>query len=260
MKENVYLKKLFGKIDENKQLLDKHRPLNKDELKELQQYFRLNLTYSSNALEGNTLTLAETKIAIEDGLTVAGKPIHDYYEATGHAAAFDVMYAAGFGPGPAVTEENICLMHKLFYSGISSVDAGQYRVRQNYISGTEYIPPGPNEVPMLMGELVIWAKDEKIKLHPIEFAAIVHRKLVDIHPFVDGNGRTARLLMNLCLLKDGYSIVTIPPILRNDYIQALQIAQKEKGASDEPFIRLIAECELESQRDMRRLLRIPMEK
>lgn len=249
---------LFEKIDKNKEILNLNRPLDQSELKELQQYFKLSLTYSSNALEGNTLTLSETKVAIEDGLTVGGKPVRDYYEATGHAAAFDLMYEIAFGEGRAVTEENICSLHKLFYSGIDSDAAGKYRQRQNYISGTEYIPPAPENISTLMNDLVRWAAESKDTYHPVEFAAIIHRKLVDIHPFIDGNGRTARLLMNLCLLKDGYSIISIPPIMRNEYVQALQIAQRTNQPTDGPFIKLIAEGELESQRDLFRLLRISL--
>jgi len=156
----------------------------------------------------------------------------------------------------AVTEKNICDLHRLFYSGIDSDAAGKYRLTQNYISGTDYIPPASEDVPILIKEFTKWSAENKVAYHPVEFAAIIHRKFVDIHPFIDGNGRTARLLMNLYLIKDGYSIISIPPILRNEYIQALQIAQRTDNRSDISFIKLIAECELESQRDMFRLLRI----
>jgi len=99
--------------------------------------------------------------------------------------------------------------------------------------------------------------DEKWSaLHPVLLAALAHRKLVDIHPFVDGNGRTARLLMNLILVNRGYQIVTIAPVLRLDYINALKAAQREKGPTDEAFIKLIAECEIEAQKDYCRMFRI----
>jgi len=245
------------KIDHYNSILKEQRPPSAEELQQLQAYYRLNLTYSSNALEGNTLTLSETKIVLEDGLTVAGKPLKDYYEAAGHAEAFDKMYELAGKDTPALTEENICLLHRLFYSKVDEKQAGKYRTIQNYISGTEYIPPAPEEVPGKIKELELWAREVKETLHPVIFAAKAHRMLVDIHPFLDGNGRTARLLMNLILLKAGYPIVCISPALRKEYIEALQVAQRADAPSDTPFIDLIAECEMESLRDRFRLFKIP---
>ena len=109
-----------------------------------------------------------------------------------------------------------------------------------------------------MAEYVEDLKQKEAAMHPVAYAAYAHRRLVDIHPFRDGNGRTARLLMNLILISKGYCLVTIPPVLRLDYVSALQQAQRSVAPSDEAFVKLIAECELEAQRDYFRMFHIPM--
>lgn len=133
-----------------------------------------------------------------------------------------------------------------------------YRKGQVFISGTKYIPPTAEDVPDYMVAFVAELAEKQGILHPVEFAAYAHRRLVDIHPFQDGNGRTARLLMNLILINRGYCIVLIPPVLRHDYIVALQQTRRKKNPSDEAFIKLIAECEIESQRDYCRMFRIQL--
>jgi len=247
---------LFAKADKYKADICSARPLGYDELKDLDNYFRVGLTYSSNALEGNSLTIAETKILLEDGITVGGKPIKDYFEATGHAKAYDYMLEVARTIDNKLTEDIINKLHMLFFIGIDSEYAGKYRDIQVYISGTEYMPPAPENIQKLMIDFVNNMNALKAKIHPIEFAAIFHKEFVDIHPFKDGNGRTARLLMNLILVQSGYGIVSIPPILRNEYIQALIIAQRETNNSLEPFIEFIAQCVIETQRDYCRMLRI----
>lgn len=216
------------------------------------------MTYSSNALEGNSLTLSETKVLLEDGITVGGKPIRDCYEATGHAQAYDYMLQTARGGPLQFREEDILRLHALFYSGIDPDRAGCYRTGQVFITGTEYIPPAAEEVPGQIAELVEELNQKKDTLAPVLLAAYAHRRLVDIHPFQDGNGRTARLLMNLVLVNKGYCIVSISPILRHDYITALQQAQRSSAPSDAAFIKLICECELEAQKDYCRMFRIKL--
>lgn len=252
------LQTLLNKIDLNRDRINSHRPLSHAEVRELDQYYKIGTTYSSNALEGNSLTLTETKILLEDGITVNGKPIKDCYEATGHAKAYDFMLSIARAPSLNITEDTIRRLHHLFYAAIDEAEAGQYRNHQVFISGTEYIPPEAGKVPELMKDFAVELDRKKDELHPVLLAAFAHRRLVDIHPFVDGNGRTARLLMNLILINKGYCVVSIPPVLRHDYIQSLMAAQKAKNPTDEPFNRLIAECELEAQRDYSRMFRIPL--
>ncbi|MEG0912682.1 MAG: Fic family protein [Oscillospiraceae bacterium] len=256
----MQIKELIAKIERFHAAIQSYRPLSSEEVRELDNYFRIGSTYSSNALEGNSLSLNETKILIEDGITVGGKPIRDCYEATGHAKAYDFMLtAARRDESMNVTEELIKRLHYLFYCGINEEAAGQYREHQVFITGTSYLPPAPEDVQPLMSDFVD-ELSQRSALHPIEIAAFAHRRLVDIHPFSDGNGRTARLLMNLILVNKGYCIISIPPVLRHEYISALQLAQREKKPRDTEFISLIAECEIEAQKDYCRLFRIALPK
>ena len=250
------IKNLLLRIDDIREEIGKRRPLTTEEALQLKNFYRVGLTYTSNALEGNSLTLTETKILLEDGLTVSGKPIKDCYEAEGHAEAFDFMYEVSNGGDLNITEETICTLHRLFYKRLDEENAGSYRKGQVIITGTEYVPPIADDVPEMMKEFIRSLDERKNEVHPVLLAAYAHRKFVDIHPFVDGNGRTARLLMNLIFVNKGYQIVSIPPILRPDYISALVVAQREKNPSDEPFNELIANCELESQKEFCRLFHI----
>lgn len=251
-------KALLDRIDAYAQVIREHRPLTPNEVKELDAYFRIGTTYTSNALEGNSLTLSETKVLLEDGITIGGKPIRDCYEATGHARAYDYMLEIARGGPLQFREEDILRLHALFYGGIDPDHAGHYREDQVFITGTEYIPPTADEVPGLMAGLVEDLNQRKNDTHPVLLAAYAHRRLVDIHPFQDGNGRTARLLMNLILVNKGYCVVSIPPVLRHDYITALQQAQRSRNPSDAAFFQLICQCELEAQKDYCRMFRIKL--
>lgn len=247
---------LFLKADNYKKRIEASRPFPISEIRELDDYFKIGLTYSSNAIEGNTLTISETKVLIEDGITVGGKPIRDCLEAIGHAKAYDFMLKLARNKTQTITEENILQLHFLFYNGIDSEMAGKYRNKEVYLTGTEKSLPSPKEIPELMKEFIMRMDELKGKLHPIEYAALLHKKLVDIHPFVDGNGRTARLLMNLSIINSGYGIVCISPVLRNEYINSLRLSDNEK-VKNEPFVRFLTECVIETERDYCRLLKIP---
>jgi len=224
------------------------RPFPKETLKSLREYYRVGLTYSSNALEGNSLTESETKVVIEDGLTIGGKPLKDVYEATGHAKAYDFLY--DIAKDKPVGEADILKLHRLFYSQIDRDNAGAWRKVPVFISGSRRALPTPDKVPALMAEFVKWMEESEGKMHPVEFAARVHQKFVFIHPFVDGNGRMARLLMNLALLRAGWTIAIIPPICRPEYISSLDKA----GRSPTEFIRFIANRVCETQRELLRLM------
>lgn len=254
---NKTVKELFSKADAYKSRIDKVRPLSEKEAKNLAEYFRVGLTYSSNAIEGNTLTITETKVLLEDGLTVGGKPIRDYYEATGHAQAYDYMLSLANAEQFNITEKMIRKLHELFYHLIDQNEAGQYRHERVFITGTEYVPPAPEEVPEAM-ERFVSEINRMSMLHPIEWAALAHMGIVDIHPFVDGNGRTARLIMNMILIHTGYGPAIIPPVRRGDYIDVLRVAQRENNPDTAPFISLIAECVIETQKDYCRMMGIPI--
>jgi len=243
--------KLLKQIDELKREIDAFRPLNKHQLAQLKEYYRIGLTYSSNALEGNSLTEVETKIVIEEGITIGGKPLKDHYEAIGHSKAFDQLYE--LAKGDTITENDILTLHQFFYQTVDEKKAGKYRREQVIITGSEFIPPAADKVPSLMAAFTGQIAAQREKLHPVEFAAWLHLELVTIHPFVDGNGRTARLLMNLALLQGGYMITIIPPVVRNTYIETLQAAQVKKDK--QPFYDFISAMVYESAKDYLRLAR-----
>lgn len=238
-------------IDELNQEIKAFRPIGKSLLQQIKEYYRIGLTYSSNAIEGNTLTESETKVVLEDGLTIAGKPLKDHYEASGHSEAFDAVYELAKKKG--ITEKDILNIHKLFYYRLSEKNAGTYRKEPVIITGTDYVPPPPGKVPGLMKKFVAGLPPMKKKLHPVEFAAKMHEGIVDIHPFVDGNGRTARLLMNLALLQAGYVITVIPLVLRADYIRLVK--ESQIGKDDRDFIHFISSMVYESTKDYLRLLK-----
>ena len=224
------------------------RPFPKETLKSLREYYRVGLTYTSNALEGNSLTESETKVVIEDGLTIGGKPLKDVYEATGHAKAYDFLYK--LTKDEPVTEDNILKIHRLFYGQIDRDNAGTWRKVRVFISGSRRVLPAPDKVPALMAEFVRWMSVNEGRLHPVEFAAIVHQKFVYVHPFVDGNGRVARLLMNLVLLRAGWTLAIIPPICRHEYIATLDKA----GRMPAPFVWFIRDRVYETQKELLRLM------
>lgn len=224
------------------------RPFPREMLKSLRDYYRVGLTYSSNAIEGNSLTESETKVVIEDGLTIGGKPLKDVYEATGHAKAYDFLYK--LTKNEPVSEENILKIHRLFYGQIDKDNAGAWRKVRVFISGSRRVLPAPEKVPGLMSAFVKWMSAHEGRMHPVEFAALVHQKFVYIHPFVDGNGRVARLLMNLMLLRAGWTLAIIPPICRHEYITTLEKASRQIT----PFVRFIRDRVCETQKELLRLM------
>ena len=240
----------ISKCDEQKKIIDAYRPFTPEQSKQLKDHFRIGLTYSSNALEGNTLTLIETKVIIEDGLTIGGKSLIEIDEATGHARAYDFIF--DLVKNEHVNLEDIKIIHKLFYQNIDPDNAGTYRKQKVFISGMDVTLPDPEELEGMMKKFEKDLINLKSKLHPIAYAATIHNKFVTIHPFMDGNGRTARLLMNLVLMKAGYSITIIPPIYRTDYISAAYQGNKGK---DEPFINLLSSMVYESQKEYLKLLK-----
>jgi Fic family protein len=240
---------VLKKIDTLKAKIDTHRPLDTHMLKQVREYFRIGMAYSSNALEGNSLTETETKIVIEDGITIGGKPVRDHLEALGHSEAYDLLFR--LAKHQAITEANVKELHRLFYYRIDAKQAGKYRKRRVIITGTDFIPPAPERIPVLMESFIAGLPETRAKYHPVEFAAIIHKELVTIHPFIDGNGRTARLLMNLALLQAGYPLAIIPPVLRRDYLDTLNKTHK---GSAEPFINFITGVCYESAKEYLRLL------
>ena len=224
-------------LTEKKARLDAQRPLSDALLGNLKAWFRVELTYTSNALEGNTLTRRETALVVEKGLTVGGKSLVEHLEATNHARAIDwVQERVGKQPQD-LTERDILALHEIILKSIDDTNAGRYRDVAVRISGSMVVLPNPAKVPDLMEAFAAWLRAPNT-LHPVAFAAEAHYRLVTIHPFVDGNGRAARLLMNLMLLMAGYPAAIIQKRERLAYIGALEKAQL--GGPKEDYERLIA--------------------
>lgn len=242
-------KNCFVQNDEYKAKINALRPLSNEALAQVKEYYKIGLTYASNALEGNTLSLVETKVVLEDGITIGGKPLKDHYETVGHAKAFDEIIK--LSQNKTFTEDDIKLLHKLFYEKIDNEKAGKYRTSQVIITGSDVELPKPEELDEKMHEFISQLPKLKAELHPVEYAAMVHIIFVNIHPFADGNGRVARLLMNLALLQSGYNIVVIPPVVRADYISAIQ---KTNGGNNTEFINFISEMVLESQKEYLKII------
>ncbi|MCX5822948.1 MAG: Fic family protein [Deltaproteobacteria bacterium] len=240
---------VLKKIDALKVRIDAHRPLDAHMLKQVREYFRIGMAYSSNALEGNSLTETETKIVIEDGITIGGKPVRDHLEALGHSEAYDLLFR--LAKNQEITEANVKELHRLFYYRIDAKQAGKYRKSRVIITGTDFIPPAPERIPEMMKAFVERIPDQRVAHHPVNFSAIIHKELVTIHPFIDGNGRAARLLMNLALLQAGYPLAIIPPVLRREYLDTLNKTHK---GDDGPFITFIAGVCYESTKEYLRLL------
>tara|TARA_R110000868_G_scaffold8205_3_gene42449 strand:+ start:38734 stop:39711 length:978 start_codon:yes stop_codon:yes gene_type:complete len=213
-----------------------YRPLSKALVSNLDDWFRVELTYTSNAIEGNTLTRRETALVVEKGLTVGGKSLVEHLEATNHAHALDWVHEQIKRKPQQLTEKDILHIHDVILKGIEDEHAGFYRSVPVRISGSTVVLPNPRKVPDLMTEFLNWLK-ESLTLHPIELAAEAHYRLVTIHPFIDGNGRTARLLMNMILLMLGYPPAIIRKQDRLAYIGALEQAQL--GGSKDDYMQLI---------------------
>jgi Fic family protein len=226
------------KLDAKKQALDRLRPLSADIARSLDAWFRVELTYTSNALEGNTLSRRETAVVLEKGLTVGGKSLKEHLEATNHARAIDFVHALVVAKNRrAVSERDILRLHELVLAGIDEVNAGRYRDVAVRIAGSTVVLPNPRKVPELIDRFCAWLR-AGADLHPVAFAGEAHYRLVTIHPFVDGNGRTARLLMNLLLLMHGYPPAIIRPRDRVAYLGALETAQL--GGSKTAYDNLVA--------------------
>ena len=227
----------FDRLDALKKRLDGFRPLGPEAARNLHYDLVVRWTYNSNAIEGNTLTLKETKVALE-GITIGGKTMREHFEAINHREA--IFYVEDMvGKTEALTEWQIKSLHQLVLKNIDDRNAGRYRTQNVIISGAEHRPPDYLSVPQEMETFVRQCAIDRQRLHPVEYAARVHADFVKIHPFVDGNGRTARLLNNLELMKAGFPPAVLSVEHRLRYYEALD--QAHCKGDYEPFLALMAE-------------------
>ncbi|KEF39630.1 hypothetical protein M670_00651 [Schinkia azotoformans MEV2011] len=227
---------MFEQINEKKARIDAKRPLPKYTLKSLREKLLLDWTYNTNAIEGNTLTISETKVVLE-GITVGGKTMREHLEVLNHRDAITYVEEIVQKSEP-LSEWQIKNLHRLVLKGIDDEYAGVYRDQQVFISGAKHTPPAPFLIKEQMEQLIDWYQKETGDFHPITRGAMLHAIFVGIHPFIDGNGRTSRLLLNLELMKDGFPPVIIKVENRIAYYEALDKAHTQKDYDD--FIQLVA--------------------
>jgi Fic family protein len=231
---------LRERIDGKLRILQDSRPLHPSVVARLREQFAVELTYHSNAIEGNTLTLKETFLVIREGLTVQGKPMKDHLEARDHYDALQFLYECVETRRPeTLSEVFIRSIHQLVVRNSDREWAGRYRTGNVIITGANHRPPDASTVPALMRQLIVMVRRWSKGRTPIEVAALLHHGIVNIHPFFDGNGRTARLMMNLLLMQAGYPIAMI---LRNDRKKYYRVLSEGDRGRLAPFVRFVAQA------------------
>ncbi|MDR6762306.1 Fic family protein/plasmid maintenance system antidote protein VapI [Flavobacterium sp. 2755] len=242
LKLSTSLEKILKEIDLLKEKLDSYRQFDSFKIK---QALELEYTFESNRIEGNTMTLRETDMVINEGLTISGKSMREHLEAINHQEAIGFIKDL-MSKNNSLNERDLLSIHNLILRGIIPEDAGRYRKVQVMIQGSSHMPPQPLLVQQEMEEYFIWYEINKNKLHPVILAAEMHERLATIHPFIDGNGRTSRLIMNLILMQKGYLIANIKGDYENRmrYYQSLETAQTKKDKED--FLLFIAQTQKES--------------
>lgn len=245
---------LIREVDELKVQLDACRPIERVHFKKLMDYYKVEYTFDSNRIEGNTLTLKETALVVEKGLTISGKSVREHFETVNHAEAIDLLME--FVAHKATLNEHLLKqIHALILRGIDKTNSGKYRRVNVRISGTKYEPPEPYLLTKLMEDYFLFYEENCERMHPVILAAEMHERLVTIHPFVDGNGRTARLIMNLVLLQAGFPITNISSENENRlaYYDTLETAQVKKDKA--PFIEFVVKQVILSLKDFLKMVK-----
>jgi len=221
---------ILKQLQSKKEKIDIHKSLTSELLKNLEEWFRIELTYTSNAIEGNTLTKQETALIVEKGITVEGKSLTEHQEAINHAQAFDYIKTLVVKKREELSQGDVLDIHRIILNKTDDVNKGKYRTVVVRLKGSETILPNALKVPMLMEEFITQLQTDLS--NPIKVAMDAHFKLVSIHPFIDGNGRTARLLMNLLLMQTGYPPAIIRKEDRSAYINSLEKGQTKGNLED----------------------------
>jgi len=230
--------KIYARILSKKKTMDNLRPLPPQLVKKLWEQMQIEFTYNSNAIEGNTLSLRETQLVIQEGITVHGKSLREHLEARNHPDAINYIEKLA-QKGKTIKQDDILKVNELLMHGIDNQNAGKYRTGQVRIAGATFMPPPAGKIQPMINELLQTISQNPDELSPIELAAFFHHKLVYIHPFLDGNGRTARLLMNIILMRNGYPFTVLLKVDRPKYLRALSEADNGNLI---PFANFIANC------------------
>lgn len=236
---NLLKNDLQNRIEGKLKKLNRLKPLPSPAVKKIQEQFQIEMTYNSNAIEGNSLTLKETFLVINEGMTIKGKPLKDHLEAKNHQEALEYLYdLIEKGKKQIISEQFIRNLHQLVMQETGKEWAGRYRNSNVIIVGADHKPPEAIDVPDEMRKLINWLREKRKKIPLVELAALVHHKFVYIHPFFDGNGRTARLIMNLFLMQQGYPLAMVLKNDRKKYYRFLSQADKGNLA---PFVNFIGQ-------------------
>jgi len=227
--------RLLLRLEQKKAQLDALRPLPATAVARLNEQITLEWIYNSNAIEGSTLTLRETQLILETGLTIGGKSLREHFEVINHNDAIEYVESLAKERVP-LSAFHVRQIHKLVLSRIDDENAGQYRRTQVGIVGAQHIPPEAWEIPQRMHDWETWLQRGEQELHPVALAAQAHHRLVAIHPFIDGNGRTARLMMNLVLIRSGYPPTVILKANRRQYYSVLMRADAGSSGGLENFV------------------------
>lgn len=240
------VKAMLHECDTLKERLSSLRPLPPESLKKIQEALDIEYTYESNRIEGNTLTLQETALVVNEGVTISGKSMREHLEAINHAQAVEFIKDIA-RQDIEINERTIKEIHAIVLHGINKENAGRYRTVPVMISGSRHMPPQPYLIEKQMEDFMLrFTGMEAEHVHPILVSAYLHDELVRIHPFIDGNGRTSRLLMNLYLLRNGYTIVNLKGSdeAKASYYKALEASHVENNPT--PFQTLVIEAETAS--------------
>ncbi|MEG2527441.1 MAG: Fic family protein [Mucinivorans sp.] len=235
------LQTILHDIDTLKERLSNVRPLPVEALQKIKAALEMEYTYESNRIEGNTLTLQETALVVSEGVTIGGKSMEEHLEAINHAQAIEFIKEIA-GTDVEITERTIKAIHALILHGINKEQAGKYRSVPVMIVGSRHTPPQPYLIePQMEAFIVEYKRLVSENTHPVVVAAYLHDELVKIHPFIDGNGRTSRLLMNLYLLSQGYTITALKG--DNEAKQAYYKALEQSHTENNPdaFYLLVAQ-------------------
>lgn len=247
---------IYEEIDALKAELVAMRPLPKVALDKIQNAIDIEYTYESNRIEGNTLTMQETELVVNEGLTIGGKSMREHLEAINHKEAIEFIREVSADRNESINRRLILQIHSIVLRGIDRKNAGIFRNVPVLISGSKHVPPQPYIIEKQIEDFISQYQEmENNGIHPVRIAAFLHDELVRIHPFIDGNGRTSRLLMNLYLLRHGYAIISLKgdALSKIAYYTALETSHVD--GNRESFAQLVAEAERNSLTSYLNLLR-----
>jgi Fic family protein len=221
--KNTIAPSLEARVMEKFRRLDSLRPLPETAVKKLKEKFEIDMTYNSNAIEGNRLTLRETWLVLRKGVTISGKSLGEHLEAKNHLEALRHLFEL-VQTKRQINEKDILNLHKMVMSKTDDSIAGTYRAQQVFIEGAAHVPPPPNKVRELMKNAIKEMASEAKGVNAIKSASRIHHLITWIHPFTDGNGRMARLLLNLRLMRGGFPPIVLRKTKRKSYYSALEMA------------------------------------